>query len=336
MKSIEESLRQEAKRLLSEKRVDVVVGYEAGPLPATTAPAFVTDPEGADRLVWNPFCSLNLAKYVHDLLFEHRQAQKRVKPEERRRKVVAVVARGCTSRSVVLHLQERQYEREDVVLLGVPCAGFVDRRKAAKALQGEELLGAGEDGDRLTLRSRMEEKSVPLAELLAESCAVCRTNQPVLADVFLGDPAPAMDCAREYASVEEHEKLELEERWAAFARETAKCIRCFACRNACPGCYCKSCAIEQTQPEWMGITVDPSDTQVFQLMRIYHQAGRCVDCGACAAACPMGVDLRKYLKKLDKDAFELFGRRAGESLDGVPVLAEASEKDEQSFIFEPK
>lgn len=335
MKSTQEALREEARRLLAEKKVDVLVGYEEGPLAGTTAPVFLTEPEEVGRLVWNAFCTLNLAKYAHDLLYEHRQAQKRVKPEERRRRVVGLVARGCTTRSVILHLQERQYAREDVVLLGVPCTGFVDRRKAVALLAGEELLSAEVEGGEIVLRASREEKRVPLAEVLAENCAACRTNNPLLADASLGEAAPSMDASREYAAVEEHERLGPEERWAAFEAETGKCLRCFACRNACPGCYCRSCAIEQTQPEWMGVTLDPSDTQVFQLMRIYHQAGRCVDCGACQAACPMGVDLRRYLKKLDKDAFELFGRRAGESLEEIPVLADASEKDDQAFIFDP-
>ncbi|MBU2261253.1 MAG: coenzyme F420 hydrogenase, partial [Proteobacteria bacterium] len=124
MENVEKKLREEAKRLLSEKKVDVVVGYEAGTLPLTATPCFITTPEETERLVWNPFCVLNLGKFVHDLLNQHHEAQKRVKPEARRKKVVGVVTRGCTSRSLVIQLQEKQYEREEVVILGVPCGGY--------------------------------------------------------------------------------------------------------------------------------------------------------------------------------------------------------------------
>ena len=94
MEKVEKKLREEAKRLLAEKKVDVVVGYEAGTLPLTATPCFITAPEGADRLVWNPLCVQNLAKFVHDLLGQHHEAQKRVKPEAKRKKIVGVVARG--------------------------------------------------------------------------------------------------------------------------------------------------------------------------------------------------------------------------------------------------
>jgi len=116
----------------------------------------------------------------------------------------------------------------------------------------------------------------------------------------------------------------------------AKCIRCCACRNVCPSCYCRICFAEQSQPQWIGIGSDPSDTQLFQLMRMYHMVGRCVDCGSCVAVCPMGVDLRKFLKKLDKDAFELFDHRAGVSLEEPALLSTYRETDPEDFIFEPK
>ena len=80
VESGEKKLREEAKRLLAEKKVDVIVGYEAGTLPLTATPCFITTPEDATRLVWNPLCVQNLAKFVHDLLSQHHEAQKRVKP----------------------------------------------------------------------------------------------------------------------------------------------------------------------------------------------------------------------------------------------------------------
>jgi ferredoxin len=71
-------------------------------------------------------------------------------------------------------------------------------------------------------------------------------------------------------------------------------------------------------------------------MRLYHMVGRCVDCGSCVAVCPMGVDLRKFLKKLDKDAFEMFGHRAGISLEEPAPLSTYGENDPEEFTFNPK
>ena len=51
-------MRAEARKLLAEGTVKVVIGYgERGPL-------LVTRPEDADRLVWNNGCTANLAMYL--------------------------------------------------------------------------------------------------------------------------------------------------------------------------------------------------------------------------------------------------------------------------------
>ena len=106
MENIEKKLREEAERLLAEKRVDTLIGYEAGTLPLTATPCFISTPGEAGRLVWNRFCTQNLAKFVHDLVMQHRESQKRLKPGNRVKKTFGVVARGCTSRSLVIQLQE--------------------------------------------------------------------------------------------------------------------------------------------------------------------------------------------------------------------------------------
>ena len=335
MENIEKKLREQARKLLIEKQVDAIVGYEKGTLPLTATPCFITNPDDAEKLVWNRFCTQNLAKFVHDLVMQHRESQKRVKPEARIKKAFGIVARGCTSRSIVIHLVEKQYDRSEVVILGVPCTGYVDRKKLAALLKNEEVLDGAADGDHLTVRTASGEKKFALKDVLADNCLTCRFNNPVISDVMAGDPAPAMDADSEYAEVEAFEKLPIEERWAYFTKEMEKCIRCAACRNACPSCYCRICFAEQSQPQWVGIGEDRSDTQMFQLMRMYHMVGRCVDCGSCISVCPMGVDLRKFLKKLDKDAFELFEHRAGASLDVPAPLSTFKENDKEDFIYHP-
>ncbi len=74
---------------------------------------------------------------------------------------------------------------------------------------------------------------------------------------------------------------------------------------------------------------------LYQIGRIFHQAGRCVDCGACVRACPMGIDLRAFTYKLVKDVRELFGYEAGISLDELPPLTTFKLEDKQEFMVEP-
>jgi ferredoxin len=266
---------------------------------------------------------------------QHKESQKRVKPEDRIKKAFGVVARGCTTRSLVIHLQELQFDRSECVIIGVPCTGYVDKKKLAIAVNQEEILGGSATKDELIVKTATGEKKIALKEVLADNCRTCRFNNPVISDLMVGEPAPPMDAGSEYAEVDEFENLPIEKRWAYFTKEMAKCIRCAACRNTCPSCYCRICFAEQSQPQWVGVSDDPSDTQMFQLMRMYHMVGRCVDCGSCISVCPMGVDLRKFLKKLDKDAFELFEHRAGASLDSPAPLSTYKENDKEDFTYNP-
>jgi formate dehydrogenase subunit beta len=336
VENVEKQVREHAKKLLAEGTVDVIVGYEEGTLPFQTAPCFITDPDDTQRLVWNRFCSVNLAKYVHDIIFGHKESQKRAKPEERTKKTVGVVARGCTTRSLIIHLQEKQYDRDQVVIIGVPCAGFVANKKLSAAVDGKEVIACSVEGDSLSVKTKAGEKSIPAKDVLADNCLTCRFNNPIISDVMIGEAAPPMpDVEKEYEGIEAFESLSVDERWAYFTKEMGKCMRCYACRNTCPSCYCKICFIEQNQPKWVGVGIDETDTQVFQFMRMFHMVGRCVDCGSCLEVCPMGVDLRKFLKKLDKDDFQLFDHRAGESMESAPTLSVHAEDDKEEFIFEP-
>jgi len=335
VENVEKKIREEAKKLLADKKVDVVVGYERGTLPLTATPVFITEPDDADRLVYDATCVQNLAKYVHDILSAHKEAQKKVKPEDKKKKVVGVVARGCTSRSLVIQLQERQYGRDDLVVLGVPCNGYIDGKKMGIALAGEEILDGSLTGEGVAVKTSAGEKKIALNDVLADNCLTCRFNNPVISDLMAGDNAPAKAFDREYEKVDAFEQLSTEERWAYFTKEMGKCIRCYACRNACPSCYCKVCFVEQSMPQFVGLSADHTDTQLFQLLRTFHMVGRCVDCGSCISVCPMGVDLRNFLKKLDKDALELFENRAGAKMEDVPPLSTYKENDKEDFIYNP-
>ena len=336
MEKIEKKLREEAKNLLADKKVDVVIGYEQGTLPLTATPCFITTPEEADKLVWNAYCVHNLAKYVHDILSAHKEAQKKIKnPDDRKTKVVGVVAKGCTSRSIVIQLQEKQYAKEDIVILGVPCTGYVDRKKLGIAIAGADIIDGSLAGNDLSIKTSAGDKKVALKDVLADNCLTCRFNNPVISDIMTGENAPSLASDKEYDKVTAHEQLSTDERWAYFVKEMDKCIRCYACRQACPSCYCKICFVEQSQPQFVGLSEDKSDTALFQMLRLFHMVGRCVDCGSCISVCPMGVDLRTYLKKLDKDVLELFEQRAGASMEDVPPLSTYKEHDKEDFIYNP-
>ncbi len=110
------------------------------------------------------------------------------------------------------------------------------------------------------------------------------------------------------------------------------CIRCYACRNACPACYCPTCFVDESKPQWLGKTTDATDTRTFHFLRAFHVAGRCTDCGSCERACPVGIKVRLFTKKLEKEVKELYGYEAGVISDQRPPLDTYRPDDPEPFL----
>lgn len=286
---VQEKVREAARKLLAGGKVKAVIGFEEGSIPLRAAPVMITKPEEAGKLVWNPFCTNNLAVYLHN------QEGK-----------VAIVAKGCDSRSIAGLIKERQVKREDLYIIGVPCSRMVDSKKILEDFKDKEIRDARIDGDEIILSGEGFQEKVKIPDSLLWECRVCRHRNPVLSDELAGPEEEEEALEDPYARVKEFEAMSSQERWEYFKKEAAKCIRCYACRNSCPVCYCKECFVDHSTPKWIGSTIKDPDLQMFHIVRAFHMAGRCVDCGSCIRACPMGIDIGLLLRKLNKDMEEAF------------------------------
>lgn len=137
---------------------------------------------------------------------------------------------------------------------------------------------------------------------------------------------PASDPAV-MAKLEEIEKMSREERWAYWKSELDKCIRCYACRAACPLCYCNCCITEVNCPQWLDPWKSTLSNMEWQINRVMHMSGRCTGCGACAKACPLDLPIGILTKKMAKDVKEMLG--TGE---GGNVLSTFNPSDKENFI----
>jgi ferredoxin len=298
MNACEKELKAAAGKLFAEKKIDLLLGFEQGSEPGRCRPRIVRNAGEVEKLVWNDGCSNNLAVYLADF-FRKKPAPRGQPPPPLPR--VAIVVKGCDALSIALLVRERQVPRANLIVIGMPCQGIRDPDSGKVLPSCEECAHPNAENADLRIAGESRKPSAAVATRIAE---------------FEAQPA--------------------EERWRYFVAQVSKCIRCYACRQACPNCYCQECFADQTQPRWIGAGNTLSDTMLYHLGRIFHQAGRCVACDACARACPMDVDLRMFTHKLVKDAKELFAYEAGESPQDVPLFCAFRDSDPNDFTTDPE
>jgi len=209
---------------------------------------------------------------------------------------------------------------------------MIDRRAVQRAVDQKEIRDVEEAGETFTVRGNGFEETFTKKEFLRSNCAVCTHRNPVIYDEMVAEPVKEQENVEAYGDVKKIEDLDPEKKWGFFSRMIGGCIRCYACRNACPLCYCPTCFVDESQPQWVGKSIDPIDTMTFHILRAYHCAGRCTDCGACEQACPVGITMRQFTKKLNKDALEFFSWEAGLDPDQRPPLDIYRPDDYNDFI----
>ncbi len=127
------------------------------------------------------------------------------------------------------------------------------------------------------------------------------------------------------------EKMTREERWKFWIDELAPCFKCYACRAACPMCYCHRCTVDFNQPQWIPVPSHELGNLEWHLMRAIHLTGRCIDCDACYNACPLSIPINLLTKKMLLDAKESFGGYQP-SLKGDHLMSTYKPDDKENFI----
>lgn len=309
---MQEQLIKRAKELLADGTVQKVVGWQKGLFDEDVTPAVFASAEELDKgFVFNKYCAANLSKYLvkitreieikksttrmNNTMAKQRDPNAQDAPIPQER--VLVFLKPNDTYSFTELLKENRITRDDVYAIGVPCQDTLDGGSA---------------------------------------CVNCANKKPVSCDELIGvdAEAPAVESGR-MDQVAKLEAMTAEERYEFWQNEFSRCIRCNACRNVCPACTCEKCVFDNNALYTSQKVAETSfEESLFHIIRAWHVAGRCTDCGECSRVCPQGIPLHLLNRKFIKDINEIYGEyQAGSDLETRPPMLTFKEEDPETSII---
>ena len=214
-----------------------------------------------------------------------------------------VVLKPCDTLSFRQLLHEHRIDREKFYVIGAGCKGMKDEKGG--------LL----------------------------KCSACKGKEFEVYDEIIDDEEAQKKTALmdRMAGVVELEKMTAQERFDFWRNELSRCIRCNACRNVCPACSCIKCVFDNPASGVQSkAPVTDFEENMFHIIRAYHVAGRCTDCGECSRVCPQNIPLHLLNRKFIKDMNELYGdyqAGVGEN-ERTPLTSYTKEDAEPGIVYE--
>jgi ferredoxin len=218
---------------------------------------------------------------------------------------IGIVAKGCDIRSILALVQESQLKREDVIIIGVNCNGVVST--AAEPLSKNNT---------------------------AVKCKYCKDRSPHHYDYLVGDLSDIeLPDDNNLPLMQEIDKMSAEQRWNFWKAEFDKCLKCYACRQVCPLCYCEQCIADKTTPRWIESSATARGNFAWNIIRAFHLSGRCIGCNECERVCPADIPLSLLNRKMGMIAMKEFNYRHGSDPDQPTLIGNYNLDDKETFIM---
>ena len=311
-------MEKRALELLADGTVNRVLGWAAGEFVYDVTPAvFNTAEEVQNGFLYNDFCAANLSKYL-------------VK-ESRKEGKILVFLKPCDTYSFNQLVAEHRIIRENVYVIGIECYGKADVEKL-RAMGISGITGIRKVDGEFVVETVYGTETVKAADATAERCLACKSKKHVAYDELIGEDGEVIEDCNRFDMVEKLEAMTPDERFAFWRGELSRCVRCNACRNVCPACTCEQCVFDNPGS---GVSQKAAATSfeenMFHIIRAFHVAGRCTDCGECSRVCPQNIPLHLLNRKFIKDINEFYGTyQAGEDPGAKPPLGTYTKNDREA------
>ena len=322
---MQEQMISRAKALLQDGTVDRVLGWKIGEFKYDLTPAVFKSVQDIDsNFVYNTFSCANLSKYL-------------IKETRKDGGKILIFVKPCDSYSLQQLIKEHRVNREKLYIIGIECFGKTDIEKV-KERGLNAICDITEDDTSITVETAYGEKEkIMKYEVMAERCLSCKSKKIVIFDELIGENGEVVEDCNRFDMVARLEAMTPDERFEFWQNELSRCIRCNACRNVCPACTCEKCVFDNDES---GVAQKAAQTSFeesnFHIIRAFHVAGRCTDCGECTRVCPQHIPLHLLNRKFIKDANELYGEyQAGEDADSrYPMVDFTFDDCEPSVVYE--
>lgn len=321
---MQNELIKRAVELFNSNEIVRAIGWRKGDFDYDLTPSIFKSAADIEKnFVYNDFSSANLSKFL-------------VKISQKEEGKTLVFLKSCDTYSFNELLQENRIPRDKVYIIGVACSENLDPSKI-KAIVGEDVLSMSCDGQIVSVETLDGTKTVAKSEVILDRCLSCKSRKHVIYDELIGKEGEVLDSNR-FDQVEMIENMEPEERYNFWRAELSRCIRCNACRDICPACTCENCVFDNIESGVENkVASNDFEENMFHIIRAFHVAGRCSDCGECSRVCPEDIPLHLLNRKFIKDINEFYGEyQAGDDIETIAPLNKFDAVDVEPSIVKTR
>ena len=302
MSKINELIKEKAIELLSNGTVDYVLCYKNELFNYSPSPYLFGKDDNLEDIVYNGFCGPNLSKTLYLTA---------------RDKKVCVFLKPCDTLSFRQLIKENKFNEGNIYPIGIECNGKLDIDKIKEKVK-DTILSIDEDYDYIYIKGLTGEYKLDYcSEYFLDKCVYCKGKKHLACREIITVNQKDIPLLDRFEEVNRIENMSSEEKFKFWQGELSKCIRCNACRNICPACTCEVCVFDNSQSMMDNkVNANSFEERLYHIIKSFHVAGRCTDCGECSRVCPVKIPLhllnRKYIKEIENN-FGVYDLESDES-----------------------